>query len=391
MKIIECGTGYTSIPAQMGAATEIVVEELGKAFKKNNINYVIYDIEDEQRAKTNLNIHEVKVLPILRNKDTTLGLIHKLKRVFYSLSLAKELRKEIKRNEDKIVIHFHNQYNMYFFLKTTSKKFLKNVKIVYTVHSYIWNNDWEDIKGTIRKKYFQEVYCVRNADKVFVLNNITIDHFVNELNVKKEKIIKIDNGVNIEVYYPINDDINKEDIVFFQSGSVCPRKNQLSAIKNLSTIIKKQKNIKYLYAGGIIDSDYKNQIDNYILDNEIKDNIEYAGELKPGKELNLYYNKAKAFIFPSMAEAFSLVILEALSCGLPVIMDRNAIKEVDDDLENIILFYKNENEFNEIIEKCILDENIRKNIAKDSRKLIEKKYSWEVVAKKYFEIMSGVI
>ena len=31
MKIIEVGTGYTSIPANMGAATEIVVEELVKS------------------------------------------------------------------------------------------------------------------------------------------------------------------------------------------------------------------------------------------------------------------------------------------------------------------------------------------------------------------------
>ena len=32
MKIYEIGTGYTSIPAKMGAATEIVVEELTKSF-----------------------------------------------------------------------------------------------------------------------------------------------------------------------------------------------------------------------------------------------------------------------------------------------------------------------------------------------------------------------
>ena len=34
MKIIEVGTGYTSIPAKMGAATEIVVEEISKVFEK---------------------------------------------------------------------------------------------------------------------------------------------------------------------------------------------------------------------------------------------------------------------------------------------------------------------------------------------------------------------
>ena len=37
MKIYEIGTGYTPIPARISAATEIVVEELTKAFLKQNI------------------------------------------------------------------------------------------------------------------------------------------------------------------------------------------------------------------------------------------------------------------------------------------------------------------------------------------------------------------
>ena len=45
MKIIEVGTGYTSIPANMGAATEIVVEELAKVFEKEKVNYEILDIK----------------------------------------------------------------------------------------------------------------------------------------------------------------------------------------------------------------------------------------------------------------------------------------------------------------------------------------------------------
>lgn len=387
MKIIECGTGYTSIPAQMGAATEIVVEELGKAFESLGINYVIYDVEDEQRAETKLRIHEVSLPKFLRKKDTTLGIVHKLKRVFYSLNLAKELRKEIKKSNEKIMIHFHNQYNMFFFLKTTPKKMLKNVKTSYTVHSYIWNNNWDNIKKTVKKKYFQEVYCVKNADKVFVLNNITIEHFVTKLKINKNKIFKIDNGVNENIYFPIENNKTKE-FVFFQSGSVCERKNQMSALKNLTPLIKGPENVKYLYAGGIIDKEYKNNIDIFINENSIEKNVEYVGELKPGKELNLIYNKASAFIFPSKAEAFSLVILEALSCGLPVIMDKSAIKEVDKELENVILFYKNEEEFLKIVKEKLLDEKNRMKISKMSRQLIEKKYSWNAVAKVYLKVMN---
>lgn len=383
MKIIECGTGYTSIPAQMGAATEIVVEELAKSFSKRKINYQIFDVEDENRAPNALNIKEIKLNSFLRKKDTTLGIIHKLKRVFYSLNLAKELRNEIKHSKENIVIHFHNQYNMYFFLKTTPKKYLKNIKLYYTVHSYIWNNDWNKISSTVKKKYFQEIYCVKNADKVFVLNNITFEHFKKQLNIASNKIVKIDNGVNIDIYKPLNNS-KKNDFIFFQSGSVCERKNQLGAIEHLCKFLKNNE-CKYLFAGGIIDQEYKNQIDKFALNNNIRENIIYAGELKPGTELNKYYNKATAFIFPSHAEAFSLVILEALSCGLPVIMDRQSIKDIDSNLESVILFYNNQEEFDLILNKTIFDEEERKKLAINSRKIIEEKYSWDAIANMYLE------
>ena len=61
MKIYEIATGYTPIPAQMGAATEIVVEELTRSFLKNGENVEIIDIKAKERAKTDLPISEVKV------------------------------------------------------------------------------------------------------------------------------------------------------------------------------------------------------------------------------------------------------------------------------------------------------------------------------------------
>ena len=376
MKIIEVGTGYTSIPAQIGAATEIVVEELAKSFEKQKIDYEIFDIQDEARKITKLKISEVKVPKIFRKKDVSLGIMHKLKR-------------EIKKSNVPLAIHFHNQYNMYFFLKTTSKKMRKKVKIFYTVHSYIWNNDWKKIEKTIHRKYFQEVFSVKNADKVFVLNKITIEHFVNKLDVNEKKFCLIDNGVNLDVYKPMKN--NEKDFIFFQSGSVCERKNQLGAIKNLTSILQKNDNYKYLYAGGIIDYEYKSRIDDYVKNNNLNNKVIYVGELKPGKEMSEYYNKAKTFIFPTTAEAFGLVIIEAMACGTPVLMKRNEILEVLNDLKDTILFYNNEAELTKIIKDKIENEKERNILAKKSRKAVEDHYSWDAVAKMYSEEMKKVI
>lgn len=382
MKVIEVGTGYTSIPAKIGAATEIVVEELAKAFEKQNINYEIFDIKDENRQDTDLKIREINIPKCFRKKDVTLGIMHKLKRVIYSIALSIELKKEIKKSNEEIIVHFHNQYNMFFFCKLVSKKIRKKAKIMYTVHSYIWNGKWKEIENIINKKYFQEVFCVKNADKVFVLNNITKKHIKDKLNVKSEKIIKINNGVNVEEYKPDN---AKKDLIFFQCGSVCERKNQLEAEKMLTVYLKENKVSKYVYAGGIIDQQYKDKIDEYSKLNNIENKVEYVGEVKPGEEIRKYYNIAKAFIFPSTAEAFSLVILEAMASGLPVIMNKKSILETDEKLNKTILFYDSKESFDEIINNKILNEEQRKKISKQSRELIEKEYNWDNISSIYYK------
>ena len=204
MKIYEIGTGYTPIPAQMGAATEIVVEELTRSLRRNGETAEIIDIKAVQRKNTALPIIEVCVPRIFTKTDVSLGIMHKLKRVYYSISLAMKLKTILKQSDEQVVLHFYNQYNLFFFLKLVSRKLQNRAIIGYTVHSYVWGTRWNEIEKTVKKKYFQEIYCVRNADIVFVLNDITVDHFVNRLSVKRERVHKILNCVNEERYAPLS-------------------------------------------------------------------------------------------------------------------------------------------------------------------------------------------
>ena len=84
MKIYEIGTGYTPIPAKIGAATEIVEENLTRAFRELGFSAEIVDIRAKNRAETDLPIREVWVPGCFSGTDIKLGLLHKLKRVTYS-------------------------------------------------------------------------------------------------------------------------------------------------------------------------------------------------------------------------------------------------------------------------------------------------------------------
>ena len=390
MKIYEIGTGYTPIPAQMGAATEIVVEELTRSFLKNGENVEILDIASHNRAENDLPISEVKVPSFFMKDDVSLGIVHKLKRVVYSVSLAGKLKRILKKTDEDVILHFHNQYNMFFFHKLVPEKLRKKAKVAYTVHSYIWGTQWDEIKETVNQRYFQEVYCVKNADIIFVLNDITTEHFIKELGVDKNKIVKIINGVSLDKYRPLSQaeiEKIKERLglggkkVLFQVGSVCERKNQLGTVEMLKEYLKSHEDVVYMYAGGIIDAEYQQKIADLAKSQGFEERVIYAGELAPGKVLNEYYNAADCSVFTSKLESFGLVIIEAIASGTPTVIGGKTMF----DLEKGYYVYNDEAEFISLIDK-ILDGD---GLSAVNREEVAADYNWDTVAKLHSEIFKS--
>ncbi|MBP3646777.1 MAG: glycosyltransferase family 4 protein [Clostridia bacterium] len=381
MKVYEIGTGYTPIPATMGAATEIVVEELTRAFRKQNVPVEIIDIKASDRKQSDLPISEVWVPGCFTGTDVKLGIMHKLKRVVYSVCLAQKLKNVLKKSPEKVVLHFHNQYNMFFFLKFVPERLRKKAVLAYTVHSYIWPDEWEKIRETVHKRYFQEIFCVQNADCVFVLNQKTAENFTTHLGVSSERIYRIDNGVNTDVYLPLR---QQEKISFaektglqgkkmiLQVGSVCERKNQLTAVQMLKEYLRKHQEVVYAYAGGVIDAEYQEKIKTFAEQNAIAEQVRYLGELTPGEELNLYYNLAGVTVFPSKLEAFGLVIIESIAAGTPVLMPSEPLFSI----HNGVNIYTSEETFVKLIDHCLNDEYSRESVRNEA----VASYGWDKVS-----------
>lgn len=394
MKIYEIGTGYTPIPAQMGAATEIVVEELTRSFLNLEQDVQILDIKAKERPQTDLPIEEVKVPGMFTKNDVSLGVVHKLKRVVYSISLARKLKKILKAAKEPVVLHFHNQYNLFFFLKLTSKKLRQKATIAYTVHSYIWHGDWKEIEDTVKTRYFQEVVCLENADRIFVLNQHTKENIINHLKVEKEKTVLIDNGVNTQVYSVLSEDEKRaaktkfsveDKTVFVQVGSVCDRKNQMESVKLLLPLLKQNKDIVFCYAGGIIDEGYQLALQNFAKENQVDKQVIYAGELQPGETLNLFYNMAEAMIFPSKAEGFSLVVIEAMSAGVPVIINES----LEFKLANRCLPFYDTEDFLDLLHENIINKEKQQDLSQQVRQAVLEQYSWDKIASDYLQFIHG--
>lgn len=389
MRIFEVGTGYTSIPADKGAATEIVVENLSRALLAQGHDVTVFDIADSGRLPTDLPIREVVIPGPFSFTDESLGIKHKLKRVLYSLALCRSLSTALRQvpEGERVVIHFHNQYNAYFFFRLTRPSLRQRAFVVYTNHSYIWHDAWEDIRDAVKSRYFQEVRAMQESDLCFVLNDRTFETLSGPLHIPADHIARIANGVDIRSYRPlaseeiesIKDNLGlKGKRVIIQVGSICERKNQLRALELLTPFLKENDNLVYLFVGGVIDEGYKAKLLARAAEEGLESQVIYGGEIAPGEQLNRYYNVAEAMLFPATSEAFGLVIIEAMAAGVPAIVP----SQLNVNLRGYVA-YANEDEFRSLFTSRILDLVEHDHLAALARETAESTYSWDVVAQDY--------
>lgn len=390
MKIYEIGTGYTPIPATVAAATESVVEELTKAYMEMKQPVEIIDISAQERKPNNLPITQVNVPSFFTGSDVSLGLVHKLKRVVYSVLLAFKLKRILKNENENAVFHFHNQYNLFFFTKLVSRKLRSKVVIAYTNHNGMWSLPWEKVSSTLNKRYFQEIISMKSADLIFVLNQSTKDNIVNNLEVDSEKITVIKNGVNTDVYYPVDNIARRELLrkfnlegkkVILQVGSVYENKGQARVIEKLAESLKKNPNLVYAYVGGIISQEYFEVINRTARSLEIADRVIYLGTASPGEEMNSLYNLAAATVFASEYEGFPLVCIESISAGVPVILCSELAIEIGDGVVCI------KDNIEHIVDECVISDSLAaENLRVSARENAENNYSWSRIAKDYLTV-----
>jgi len=102
------------------------------------------------------------------------------------------------------------------------------------------------------------------------------------------------------------------------------------------------------------------------------------------------YNLAMVFVMPSLYEGFGLPILEAMSCGCPVITSREgSIPEVAGDGAYYVDGY-DENSIAEGIQKVWSDEKLRQTLKEKGLKQT-KKFSWKQTARETLAVYKSIL
>lgn len=118
--------------------------------------------------------------------------------------------------------------------------------------------------------------------------------------------------------------------------------------------------------------------------------VRFAGRLSDNERLQAL-EAATVVVCPSPYESLSLLALEAMSVGTPVLVNgRSAVLVEHCRRSNAGLWYENKLEFVEALKLLIGDESLRAALGDNGREYVRQHYRWDVVVAKYEQIFAKI-
>jgi len=115
-------------------------------------------------------------------------------------------------------------------------------------------------------------------------------------------------------------------------------------------------------------------------------NVQFVGHLGTSKDLNKFYKRANIFVAPSVwDEPLGLVILEAMASKTPVVVTRKggiplAVKE---GMNGYFVRPRNSSDIVEKVNLLLSNEEKRIKMGENARRIVEERFSWEMIAKRF--------
>jgi glycosyltransferase involved in cell wall biosynthesis len=283
---------------------------------------------------------------------------------------AKIFNKELKN----IDIFKTNQVNGSW--KAVMAKYLYGKKLVVR-QGYQWSIFARNKKVAKWKLFFIdliEMIAYKSADAIMVSSKTDIDYIIKKYKINPKKIYYIPNYIDTELFKPMK--IEKENRI------CCVAK--LEKQKNLENLMAAAKglDVKLLIIGN-------GSLNNQLRKN-IPDNVEIIERI-PNEKLPKEINKGELFILASLYEGCPKALLEAMSCGAPVVATNvSGIKEIIKHKENGYLCDPSIESIKSAIKLVLADEELQKRISSNARKTICEKFSLEKILEEEIKIYDKI-
>ncbi len=238
-------------------------------------------------------------------------------------------------------------------------------------------------------QFLKEFVCKLMAKSLAFFYNTYCKKIITPSNFIKNEVLKwgveipvevVSNGINLNIFkkgkvslkfleeYNLKDFIAKPIVLY--SGRIDKDKN-LETFLSAIPLVLKEVEANFLFLGT---GDLKEKLEQEVKKRGVANNVRFIGPIEPGDlDIPEFYQLSSIFVIPSYIEAQSLVTMEAMASGLPVVASNGgALPELVKD--GINGFLVNPFSFQEFAQKIILllkDKKLLKRMGEESLNLIK--------------------
>jgi glycosyltransferase involved in cell wall biosynthesis len=238
--------------------------------------------------------------------------------------------------------------------------------------------------------------AVRRADHIIAVSESTKRDIVRLTGTPEHKITVIYEAAE-PIYFPIHDQevlsqihtkyhLPEQYILFV--GTIEPRKNLPTLIRAFKGLLDKYRPPADLVVvgktGWLYDDVYQ-----LVADLGLGERVHFLGRV-PTTDLPHLYNASQMLVLPSYYEGFGLPPLEAMACGVPVIVaDTSAMPEVVGDAALRVACEDVEG-FTVAMWRLLTDDTLRADMIAKGLKRV-KCFSWERAAQETLQLYRGIV
>ena len=275
--------------------------------KSNSITPILPKFWTINQDYRNLNLCPPNITWSIRDKITSVSQKYLRQNPSRLMDFAERRTIELLKKGDFDVFH-PTRFEPYF-LKYIGKK-----PYVLTIHDLTYEKypEYFPLDTRIRK---DTETVVENASRFIAITECTKNDFVNYYDVDPKLVDVVYHGSLFEKYQIPKLEKNPTDIqspYLLFVGERGMHKNFYHFIEAVSPLLSENLNV-ICAGGGIFRKDEVNFLQSLGISKYV-----HQETISDSKLINLYQN-ALAFIYPSINEGFGLPILEAFSCGCPVL------------------------------------------------------------------------
>lgn len=233
-------------------------------------------------------------------------------------------------------------------------------------------------------------YSIKRANHVISISQTTKKEVMKMYRIPQEKISVVYPGFNKICELPEERAETPEKFFLFV-GVLKDRKNPLTVVKAFVQFLKRHPDYKLVMAGKG-GGPYYEEMQEYVRTHGAEDAVLFVGFITDN-QLSYLYKRAYAFVFPSILEGgFCLPVLEAMSCGVPVITSGQgpfeSMEETTGDAA-ILVNPLDAQEIAEAMERVVEVGGVREDLIQKGFERA-KKFSWEGSAQGMLRVIRHV-